>query len=74
MSVDATNLSETILTLEVPDTVVVSQPHTVHAGSGTFQQTVHWTVDHVREGKRTPVEITVSDGHTTQKALVEVVG
>jgi hypothetical protein len=69
--IDATNVAETVVTLDAPDTAVISQPHTVIAGSGTFQRTIPWTVEHVQ--KETLVDITVSDGQITQIGQCKVV-
>ena len=73
-SIDAVNVAETIVKLEAPDIVVISQPHVVSVGSGTFEQTISWTVQHVQTGTRGTVEITVSDGHLTQKGLCQIDG
>ena len=43
-SIDASNVTQTVVTLSAPDTVVISQPHTQVAGIGTFKQTVGWDV------------------------------
>ena len=71
--IDATNAAETVVTLEAPDTVVISRPHILFAGKGTFQQIIHWTVEHAQKGTSC-VEITVSAGCVTQKGSCIVVG
>ena len=73
-SIDASNVTQTAVTLSAPDTVVISQPHTQVAGIGTFKQTVGWDVVHVQEGLSTWVEITVSAGGLTQMGLCKVIG
>jgi hypothetical protein len=74
-AIDATNVPETVVKLEPSDRMVISQPHTVVAGAGTFQQTVRWTVEHVQEGTTSWVEITVFVGSVVfQKGLCKVVG
>jgi hypothetical protein len=72
--IDAANVAETIATLHALDTVVISQPHTVRIGAGTFRETVTWVVDHVQQGTTSDVEITVSDGRLTQKGQCRVAG
>jgi hypothetical protein len=73
-SIDAINLSETVVMLSAPDTVVISQPHTEVVGTGTFQRNILWTVEHAQEGTSSWVEITVSAGHVTQMGQCKVVG
>jgi hypothetical protein len=72
--IDATNVSETVVTLIAPDTMLISQPHIEVAGIGTFQRTVEWTVEQVQKGKTGWVEVTVSAGHITQIGQCKVVG
>jgi len=73
-SIDASNVTQTVVTLSAPDTVVISQPYTQVAGTGTFKQTVGWDVVHVQEGLSTWVEITASAGGLTQMGLCKVIG
>ena len=73
-SIDAINVSETVVTLNAPDTVVISQPHTVVAGKGTFRRTILWTVEHPQEGTSSWVEVTVSASHVTQMGQCRVIG
>ncbi|HSV22974.1 MAG TPA: hypothetical protein VLJ17_08095 [Xanthobacteraceae bacterium] len=72
--VDAVNVSETTVTLHAPDTVVISQPHVQFIGQGTFQRTVHWTVEHAQPGPLMWVEITVSAGTLTQIGQCKIIG
>lgn len=72
-SIDASNVTQTVVTLSAPDTVVISQPHTHVVGTGTFKQTVGWDVVHVQEGLSICVEITASAGGLTQMGLCKVI-
>jgi hypothetical protein len=74
VTVDAVNVGETTVKLEAPDTVIVSQPHTVSIGSGIFQQEVSWIVLHVQAGTRGAIDISVSDGRLTQGGLCQIDG
>ena len=68
------NLQETVVRLSAPDTVVVSQPHMHVIGSGTFKETVLWTVEHAQSGTATLVEITAEAGNMHQIGLRKVIG
>lgn len=70
--IDATNVAQTVVTLSAPDTVVISQPHTQVVGTGTFQQTISWSVIQVQ--KDSLVEITASAGSLTQMGICKVRG
>jgi hypothetical protein len=66
------NVAETVVKLDVPDTVVISQPHIEVIGSGTFQRTIGRTVMHVQEGSSSYVEITASAGQLRQWGLCKI--
>lgn len=72
--IDATNVPETVVKLEPSDRVVISQPHTVVLGTGTFQEPVRWTVEYVQQGTTSWVEVTASAGHLSQKGSCKVIG
>ena len=70
----AENLQETVVRLSAPDTVVIAQPHVHVVGSGTFKETVLWTVEHAQAGTSTLVEIAAEAGNIYRTALCKVIG
>jgi hypothetical protein len=70
--VEARNVSETLLVLEAPDTVVIEQPVRQSLGSGSFKREVEWTVAHVQPGTTVLVEITATAGSLIQMGLCRV--
>ena len=71
-TVEAANVSETVVELSAPDTVVISQPHRQVVGIGTFTRRIEWSVEHVQPGTQALVEITASAGTITQVGLSRV--
>ena len=72
-TIEGWNLTETVVRLDAPDTVVISPPHLHIVGTGTFKQTIEWTVEHVQEGAVGTVEITTTAGNIVQLGLCKVV-
>ena len=70
--IEATNVSETLLQLSAPDTVVVSPPSHQAIGSGSFKVRREWTIEHVQPGRIAIIEITATAGGMTQTALCRV--
>ena len=73
-NIKATDVSETIVELSAPDTVVISQPHRQVVDAGTFAKKISWLVEHVQPNTTALVEITVSAGSLTQKGLCRING
>jgi hypothetical protein len=71
--VDALNVPETVVELSAPDTVVISQPHRAVVGTGTFEKTLTWTVQHVQKGSFGMVEITASADGLVQTGLCKII-
>ena len=70
--VEATNCEQTLLELNAPDTLVISQPHSQLVGNGSFKKKVVWSVEHVRPNTLTMVEVTATSGSLVQKGLCRV--
>jgi hypothetical protein len=60
--------------LASPDTAVISQPHVEVIGSGTFERTIWWRVEHVQPGTIGWVTVTASAGHLRQWGQCKIVG
>ncbi len=71
-TISGTNVSDTIVELNAPDTVVISKPHRQFAGSGTFERTIEWTIEHVPTSS--VVEIIVCADAIVQRGLCKIVG
>jgi len=72
-TVEGVNLDETVVHLDAPDTVVISQPHTRVVGTGTFRQSIEWTVAHAKKGTSGTVEITTTAGDLVRKNLCKII-
>lgn len=73
-TVEGSNVSETVVELRAPDTVLISQPHCQIIEAGTFTREITWTVQHVQAGTQTLVEISASAGSLFQTALCRITG
>lgn len=67
--IEASNVPETFLELQAPDTVVISGARQQHLGSGTFKNDITWRVEHVQAGEKVSVQIVVSAGALFQAGL-----
>jgi hypothetical protein len=74
VKITAKNAAAVVVEVFPPDTIVVSSPHKVAVGKGTFSKTVKWTVEHGQpKTAGLMVEISVfADGQEIQKAMCRV--
>ena len=66
--VEASNAPETTLNLKAPDTVLISQPHLQVVGSGSFEEKVTSTVEHVQK----PVTVEISTEPIPQTVVCRI--
>jgi hypothetical protein len=67
------NVPQTVVELSAPDTVMISHPHRQVVGTGTFEKTMTWTVEHVQKGTSSMVEITASADGLVQIGLCKII-
>lgn len=72
--VNATNVIDLTIEISAPDTVLISTPHQIVLGSGSYQHTAVWLVKHVQDGATAMVEVTASAGDLVQKGLCRILG
>jgi len=72
--IEASNVAETIVELNAPDTVLISQSHRAVLGKGTFKKELVWSVEHVQKGFSGMVEINASAGSLFQTGLCRITG
>lgn len=70
--IQAENAPETTLEIFVPDTAVVSGERKVSLGSGTFDRSIEWRVEHVQPGTTPFVEVSVDAGRLSRKGLCKL--
>jgi hypothetical protein len=73
-TIQGSNVLETVVEISAPDTVVISQPHRLVAGIGTFSNRIDWSVEHVQPATVTLVEVTASAGPLVQTGLCRIMG
>jgi hypothetical protein len=74
VQVEAVNVAAAVIEIHAPDTVLISGPHQVAVGSGSYSKTVSWLVEHAQPATVTSVEIRATAGDLVQLALCKIIG
>jgi hypothetical protein len=73
VQVEAVDVGDTVVEIHAPDTVLISGPHQVPVGSGSYSRTVSWLVEHAQPATVTWVEIHATAGDLVQLALCKII-
>jgi len=72
--IEAVDLDPVLISIEAPDTLVISGQRRVQLLGGTFVETLEWQVEHAQNETNSIVQIRADAGELTQIGLCRVRG